>query len=205
MATAVSLAFEEFALNLDKVPEKYRVANSTGEVLTVYRGDNCNLHGTGIPSRAYLSCDYERIYFVKRIIESGDEYKIQELIDSHTCSSQGSRLFPLGSPFISATLNPEFSQVFATRKNTTIYRLHIPANRAIADYGPEGKFGLAQEILVLGLIMPCEIASIKVINDDLHSELFDSRRSAVRYFPKKSSVTRDVKQPDNWKFIVSSP
>lgn len=191
---------ERTALNLDRIPQKY----SIGRTLTVYGGDYANLNNEGIFSKAYLNQEYDKILFAKRIIEEGNESEIQKLIDSHTGSSNCSRLFPRGSPFVSATLNPEIAQVFATRKNTTIYRLEISPFRAITDYDMYGKFGIGQEILILGLVLPDEIKSVKMRNDRNHSELIERNcqgvkgLDVVKYFPRKDSLTREVKQPENW-------
>lgn len=187
---------DEIRLNMDRIPQKFRVDSLEHPV--AYRGDEIGLERIGILSKAYSNQDYERIQFAKRIIEGGNEAEIQKLIDSHTSCSRGSRLYQFGSPLISVTLNPEIAQVFATRPRTTIYRIKIPSNRAICDYGPEGKFGLGQEILVLGLIKPSEIVAVKANNGIPHSELYDPRFNAVRYLPRQDSFAREVKQPNNW-------
>jgi len=159
--------------------------------------------GQGIFSKAYKDEKPEEIGKFKELIESENEDRIQEMIDSITSAR------PI-SPTISCSYNPQMAQVFTvengyTDKTRTIYRIEISAERAIIDADNISGCGYSGEIFVLGLIYPNEISAVKIINDDGHSELnydvqltdemFCSRRALE---PDKKSQNRNVINPSNW-------
>ena len=86
------------------------------------------------------------------------------------------------------------------KDDSTIYRLRIMAERCIFDPYNTGGCQPAGEYLILGMIYPEEITTMKIVNDDLRSELYDG--TFVRWFPKKDSVSKEVKDPGNWLRLI---
>jgi hypothetical protein len=49
------------------------------------------------------------------------------------------------------------------------------------------------------MIYPEELTAMKIVNDDLRSELYHD--GWVKWFPKKGSLDLEVKEPDNWQAL----
>jgi hypothetical protein len=191
----------DLEFDLQKVPEKYRLSDNPQEEIIAFRGDISALEISGLLSHALKAQDYERVGWAKRIIESGDEQCIQEIVDKHTDCSKGCRLMPKGSPFVSGTINPQIAQFFARRKNETIYQIKINAQRAIRDINPKGR--PTHEILILGMIKPEEITAVKIDNEYLspRNEYFDAVNRAIPYLPEFNHLVTQVREPENWREI----
>ena len=192
------VCLDKYCFDFERIPERYRVAESFEDIVRVYRGDIRGLEVEGIKSKAVQKNHTDSLLMAKSLI---DEKEIQIVVDKHTYDSTGTILFPRGSPFISTSLNPEKAQVFATRKNTTIYEICIHANRAIACYDEYGKFGLCQEVLIFGEILSEEIRSVKINNDDFCSELFNPLTRRVLTLSQRESQTRLPRDQNNWRIL----
>lgn len=186
------------AFRYDKIPAKFRFGNMPEDTLTLFKGAERGRELKGFLSHAVENGKILEIEKARKIIESGDEQAIFELLDNHTSANAF-------SAFLSTTFNPECAQVYApTRdggKKYTIYQLNVSASRCVYDAFDTGKSGASGQILVLGIIHPNEISAIKINNDDLHSELLFTDRFGTKQIRRMSdsvSNTREVKSPRNW-------
>ena len=195
-------AKEELTFDYSKVSEKYHASDSSDDILTLYKGARCGIESSGLLSRAYNYGLPEHVKEVKELIENGDDEIIRELFDRHTSKYMYSAL-------LSSTFNPEEAQVFAptyllfNKKDTTIYELRISANRCVLDCYDTGKCGNNKELLILGAIFPDEIHAVKIVNDDIHSELLENDGGVhmIRRTADKKSNNRAVKNPTNWNVL----
>ena len=189
------------SFNYEKVPSCFRLGKSPKDTLVLYKGAQRGKESCGFLSHAVENQKILEIEKTKRIIESGDNGAIFNIINKHT--SAGSF-----SAFLSSTYNPEMAQVFApvdhSGKGFTIYQLKVSASRCIIDSFNTGHVGLSGEILILGAIYPDEISAVKLNNDDSHSELIYKDvdgSTLMRRIPNMKSANIKTKDPNNW-FIL---
>jgi len=189
-----------FSFDYPGIQPRYHAASSSSDTLTLYKGGVRGAQEKGFPSNALVANDLEHLMHAKRIIGSGDATAIEALFDRHTT-------YYGRTPFLSATLNPQMAQVFASthplslsKRDTTIYEIAVRADRCIVDVFDTGACGASKEILILGAIFPYEFIRMKIINDDHHSELLKTRGAMTYLDPKppKDSANRSVRDPGNW-------
>jgi hypothetical protein len=191
-----------FTFDYSKVPVKYHASGSPDDSLILYKGHIRGFQKSGLPSMALKSGKIRHLLDMKGIIEGGNEVEIRKIIDRHTD-------FYEFTPFVSASFNPEWAQAYALtsaynipgrEKDTTIYRLQPNTKRCILDADDIGRVGKSKEFLILGMIFPNEIKAIKIINDNLHSELLTNFDGVpvIKRMPERESENTSVKDPTNW-------
>ncbi len=189
----------ELTFDYSKVPEKYHATENSEDILILYKGALRRYETPVFLSNAIP----EEINKTKKIIEIGHDELIYELFNKHTINQKD-------TPLLSATFNPEMAQVFAPtnhlyeREDKTIYQIKIEPNRCVVDYYDVGKCGQSKELLILGAIFPKEISAVKIINDDEHSELLEDYNGVqmIKRMPDKTSSNTEVKNPENWNYIL---
>jgi hypothetical protein len=181
-----------------RIHPRYHAASSPSADIVLYKGGVGGAHETGFLSNALLEGRIDHLLEIRKVIEKGDEAEIRRVFDRHTT-------YYGFTPFLSTTFNPQMAQVFASthplrKKDMTIYELRIKAERCIVDIYDTGACGESKEVLVWGAIFPDEIRRIKIINDDRHSELFETQNgtSIIQPKPDKNSRNTSVKDPENW-------
>ena len=189
------------SFNYERIPSRFRLGKSPKDTLVLYKGAQRGKESYGFLSHAVENQKIMEIEKTKRIIEGGDNGAIFNIIDKHT--SAGSF-----SAFLSSTYNPEMAQVFAPvghgGKEFTIYQLKVSASRCIIDAFNTGRVGLSGEILILGAIYPDEILAVKIINDNLRSELIYKDvdgSTLMRRIPDMKSANIKTKDLNNWQIL----
>ena len=194
---------EDLSFDYSRIHPKCHASENSYDEIILYKGALRGYENEGLLSLALSRGLVSHVTDVKAIIEQEDDDLIRELFDKHTS-------YYFFTVLLSATLNPEQAQVFASthhwvrkKEDKTIYQLKIRANRCVVDCYDTGGCGSSKELLILGAIFPEEILAVKITNDDQHSELIGNWNGVrvIRTFPDKDSINRDVKDPNNWMYL----
>ena len=189
----------DLTFDYSKIDPIYYASSNPEEEITLYKGALRDCEDEGFLSLALRRGLVDHVNEVREMIESGDAELIRDLFDIHTSYYRHTAL-------LSATFNPEQAQVFAPTisrgEDKTIYQLRINADRCVIDWHDTGSCGYNGELLILGAIFPEEITAVKIINEDLYSELFNDE-GFISWFPNKDSRNRDVKDPSNWRYLAN--
>lgn len=196
---------EDLSFDYSKINPKYHASGYPNEDIVLYKGAPRSFEREGLLSMALRNGLVNHVKELKELIESGDDKLIYELFNRHTSYYDHTAL-------LSATFNPEEAQVFAStnpwvrgKEDKTIYQIRIRANRCVVDCYDTGNCGSNNELLILGAIFPEEITAVKIINDNVHSELVGTWMGIpniiIREHPEKNSTNRAVKDPSNWMYL----
>ena len=195
---------DDLTFDYARVPSKYHASTNHEKQIILYKGAPRGYENQGLLSMALSKGVVDHVTEVRGIIENGEDSLILELFDEHTSYYSHTAL-------LSATFNPEEAQVFAPtdpwvrrKEDKTIYQIRIRANRCVVDCYDTGNCGSNKELLILGAIFPEEITAVKIINDDKHSELLETRNGIpriIRWHADKNSTNRNVKDPSNWMYL----
>lgn len=198
---ALTALRQETRFQYSKIPPVLRLGQTPQEKITLFKGARAGRESVGFLSHAVEQQRRAELQRMKEIVHRGDLEEIHDVFDKHTSGDAF-------SAFLSTSPNPEMAQVFAPYESWqgvrfTIYEVCVDAARCVFDAFDTGNTQASGEVLVLGAIYPEELVSVKILNNDLSSELLARNPHTGSLFlranPDERSLNREVKDTSNWR------